>query len=330
MDFDRPHLADEDVLAAAGLFERSTPTGMRDISGNPNQTLVLTFADRPPLALRVCNNGYTSPAHLRLEVDVLRHLESAGFSHAPTLVAGLNGRDIQHWGRYRVIAMTALPGRPPTTDSISPHFCRQLGAVLARLTSALAVFAGRPPATEAFHARSLLQATGLEKNARTTGWTGEFGWIVDAWRDADAVLLDLADANSLIHADIWPPNVLQSGPDLIAIVDFDDMAIGPPVVDLVSALSEFAMFRPDLHINEPNARALLTAYRQVRPISAREWDAARATMIALYASWVSQDALHGVPYDDTAVYVERLKLLVDPRTAATLQRELYRLFATTS
>jgi len=326
MKFDRPHLQEDEIHQVAALFEPSPPSAFRDISGNPNQTFLINFASGRDLIIRVCNNGHTSAPHLLLEVDVLRHLESVRFPHAPRLVAGLDGQDIQTFGRYRVIAMDRVPGQPPTTRSITTRFCRQLGKAVAELANTLVGFAGRLPADESFHARADGLVPELNAVAQAAGWAVRLDWVVDAWRQADDALTSLDATQTLIHADIWPPNVLQAEDDFTALIDFDDMALGPAVIDLASALSEFTMFDPSLTINGQNALALLDGYLQSRPVSAQERAAVLPSLIALYAMWVAQDALHGVSYADTAVYIERLKLLVDPGHAEEFRQRLDRLF----
>ena len=45
---------------------------------------------------------------------------------------------------------------------------------------------------------------------------------------------------AVTHTDVWPPNMIatESG---VTLVDFDDVAFGPPTLDLASALAELAI-----------------------------------------------------------------------------------------
>ena len=121
----------------------------------------------------------------------------------------------------------------------------------------------------------------------------------------DAGFSELAPA----HTDIWPQNLIL-GMDRWWVIDFDDMALASPQLDIGSTLSELAIL-DDGTIDYGAAANLLRGYGQSDPqgLNAVAHSKLTSVILGLYASWIACDMRHNLPFKSFAKYYKRLKAL---------------------
>ncbi|MCF7689544.1 MAG: phosphotransferase [Cephaloticoccus sp.] len=101
---------------------------------------------------------------------------------------------------------------------------------------------------------------------------------------------------AVIHGDFHPGNVRFRGPEVVALYDFDYLAVQARVRDVVDALMFFASdrpapFQPDdirsltqpFKPNVSAARDLLAGYQSIRPLTNAEW---QALPLLLRSRWI--------------------------------------------
>jgi Ser/Thr protein kinase RdoA (MazF antagonist) len=81
----------------------------------------------------------------------------------------------------------------------------------------------------------------------------------------------------IVHGDWHPGNLLFSGRDIVAVVDFDAMRVSPPETDLANGMLQFSIIgeKPDprdwpAHVDEEKLYAFLAGYRDVKRLSTRK------------------------------------------------------------
>src|SRR5688500_4305824 len=90
--FDKPIVSPSDFDELAHKFLlRPIAARSRFLGGVPNVTIAVG-SDEQQLAVRICNNGYTSVRHLELELSALDYLAREGFNLVPRLVVGVDER----------------------------------------------------------------------------------------------------------------------------------------------------------------------------------------------------------------------------------------------
>ena len=108
----------------------------------------------------------------------------------------------------------------------------ELGRLLARVHGVGALHPPRdrieigPRRSSAEHARRI-----LESDFGRPGLRAEYGQVVQEVLDRIAPLFDGAELIR-IHGDLHANNILQRPGEPLRLIDFDDMALGPPVQDL--------------------------------------------------------------------------------------------------
>lgn len=331
MEFDRPTIQPGQLREIAARYGLAEPLEIEYLGGIPNVTYRVASPEHA-LAIRVCNNGYTSPEHLRCELGVLSYLRDNGFDLSPVPMPGTDGELVQHWQGYRVVATRFIEGVAGDRIPLGPPQCTQVGAAVAWLGTTLAGLDHGLPASESFRARSVRLLDEIAGRARALGWPGDLDGVPAQFGRA-MLALEYAGPTGwypAIHADIWPPNTIYRDGTLAGLIDFDDLSCGPAVLDIAAVICEFA-FPEWNRLDAPLAEAALAGFRAAGgvlgppgggsvggPPGASAGDVLGNAIEALCASWLGANALHGVRYAESRSLRERLALLADPTGRAEL------------
>lgn len=321
--FSRPHIEEEDFAEIASLFgarclERWPVTG-----GMPNVTFK-AYTSNGALAVRVCNVGYTTRQHLDFELEVLRYLESVGFKKCPRIVPGRDGNEIQWWRHYPVIAMRFVDGERLETLSLNSSLVTAAGQTVGELTLALGGMRPVLRLMESYQYRSQRLLKHMRSVVGAIGWPVDLDFIDYMWERESEVLIGGRLLAELVvsHTDVWPPNMIVTDRGVI-LVDFDDVALAPPTLDLASALSEFAV--DDLGAADMRRMsAMLKGYinDESLPLTAKDLDEVVAGICCSYVTWLACDASHGLKFQESGHYYSRLKRLADQDVYLELRSRL--------
>lgn len=196
-------------------------------------------------------------------LSLMEHLAAHGVP-CPIPVRALDGASLGVLAGRPAAVVTFLPGLWPRRPT-SAH-CAAVGASLARLHLAAADF------------------TGLRANALSlSGWRA---LLADCRAGGALIAPELADelehelcqleaawpdtlARGIIHADLFPDNVLFEGERLSGIIDFYFACQDLLAYDLAICLNAWC-FEPDGSFNVTKARWMLRGYDQQRTLSAEE------------------------------------------------------------
>jgi homoserine kinase type II len=192
-----------------------------------------------------------------------------------------------------------------------PVHCQAVGGALARLHEATAGFAQVRP--------NALGPAGWRELANTTS-----GHADDVQPDLRALIGNtLADLErdwprhlpgGVIHADLFPDNVLFMGENVSGLIDFYFACNDMPAYDLAITLGSWC-FETDGSFNVTKARALIAGYRAQRPLNDAEIGAMpllmrgaalRFLLTRLY-DWLNPDPAALVRPKDPREYARRLR-----------------------
>ena len=210
------------------------------------------------------------PAELPYFLGLMEHLAAHGLP-CPLPVHGRDGAALRHLAGRPAAICTFLPGVWPRR--VRPEHCAPLGQALARLHAAGAGFgmarpnalgpAGWPPLLVRCRATGDSVQAGLvaQLDAALAG-------ILEAWPAPDAL------PAGQIHADLFPDNVFflddaDHRPRVSGLIDFYFACTDLLAYDIAVCLNAWC-FEADGGFNVTKARALLTAYQGVRPLSPAE------------------------------------------------------------
>ena len=206
-------------------------------------------------------------ADLPFFLGLLDHLSAKG-SPVPRTIHDRAGAAYRMVGGKAVALIEFLPG--VSVDAPSAAQARAVGGALAGLHLDAADFPGeRPNAMDLAHSRELFAGCG-DDGLRSIDpdlpglVADEITYLSANWpRDLP---------RSVIHADLFPDNVLLLGDKVCGLIDFyfactDLTAYDLAVTHAAWCFAKDGAFRPDV------SAALVAGYAKRRPLSAEEWHA---------------------------------------------------------
>ncbi|WP_457965964.1 phosphotransferase [Arthrobacter sp. D1-29] len=210
-------------------------------------------------------------ARFAAAADLIQELHQQGVPVAPPL-ASVDGQHRVVIGSVSVSVQPRIDGE--LLDITADTAIRNAGACLARLHGALAM-------QRDIRLTELGRFTGgsLDLRRRVETWLQreDTGRAPDASAGLRRQIESLPPIDSepqLIHNDYRASNILTAGSEVIAVLDFDEVALDYPVSDLANACvllgTRFTLWQP----TPDKARvALLDGYESVQPLSRleRQW-----------------------------------------------------------
>lgn len=246
-------LADYDIGSAVAF------RGIAEGVENSNYSLRTTAGDY----ILTLYEKRVDPDELPWFLGLMEHLASRDFV-CPQPVRGRDGQALRHLAGRHAAITTFLPGVWPRRVRV--EHCGPVGEALAALHLAGADYA--PTRRNALGPHGW---TPLWERCRSHADGVQPGLAADL----DAALSDILAAwpSGLpvghIHADMFPDNVFFLEGRLSGVIDFYFAATDTLAYDVAVCLNAWC-FEADFSFNVTKARALLTAYQAVRPLSAQE------------------------------------------------------------
>jgi Ser/Thr protein kinase RdoA (MazF antagonist) len=209
-----------------------------------------------PWVVRVCREDAPVPVHasgepgrpattmldwLMARAGTLDCLEAAGYP-APRVIRTHSGDPVGLDGAWLTLATSFVEG-PVIRPSLAQ--LRMLGAALGRL-HALDV-AGEPgggpagkPGRASWYPEVAIPATLARLDAVEALVPEELRDLYAQLRQTGlAVQAALSSLpRGVVHGDAWPANAVQSGPDMVTLIDWETGGLGLPVLDLGTCLIE--------------------------------------------------------------------------------------------
>ena len=258
-------VSDEDLGAFLAAYDLGTVLSFKGIAEGVENSNFLLRTARDSYILTLYEKR-VAPADLPFFLGLMEHLAAKGID-CPTPIHGRDGAALRSLCGRPAVIVTFLEGLWP--KRILPEHCRALGEAMARMHLAGADFGitrandlsveGWRPLLESCAERAHEVEPGLAEDL-----AGELDHLEARWpRDLPA---------GVIHADLFPDNVFFLQGRLSGIIDFYFACNDAFAYDLAVCLNAWC-FERDNAFNVTKARALLQAYRKVRPFSAAELEA---------------------------------------------------------
>lgn len=312
MDFNKPAVSPEDVKVIMSSYPFGEVLECQNLGGIPNTTYKVVTKQRA-IAARVYSHGQSSLDHIKLELEVLQHLTASNFK-SPHLLIGTNEQILQQWSGYWVCASEYIPGITADKLQLTPKLVGNVGQLVASFEKAMKSFKiDSIPLPETFIEKGTTVLSSLGPAVAKRGLCVDVGSVVTQWEQASgAFIKHAADLHSnIIHADIWPPNVICQEEEIAGLVDFDDCCWGATIIDVALSLMEFSMFQ-DIVLDEDLAVPFLVNYfRSGGTISPLEESLIVRAMEMACAMWFTYEAIEAPVFEEAEVYLRRLDMLRD-------------------
>lgn len=293
-----------ELFASHGL----TAVGVTPMSGGIiNTNIRVDCTDRPYL-LRVYQADRNAE-EIEFELSTLRRLADAGMPVQQPVADGLRPASLD--GRLGTI-LTFIEGEVMEETEISPAVGRQMGRTLGEMQNALAGFvpAGRKERCDVDFIDNLVRESVSLLDA---GGEQPFGArIASAWERARKPFLADELPLGVVHADLYPGNVIMRHGTVVGVIDFDDAYHGTQFFDVAIAAMEFA-FRGDTDLDVEIVREFVSAYEAVRSTvdDTMLVDAMLVNCFRFFCYTLPLTTEAGDPAE-TNVYARRIALFDDP------------------
>jgi homoserine kinase type II len=199
-------------------------------------------------------------------LELMEHLATHGLS-CPLPVKTRNGTILGRLAGRPAVIVTFIEG--VSSRKPSAKQCAALGGALARLHAAGGDFAQSRANTLSIEAwPGLFEAARTRADEVQTGLSrfiaDELAALAPVWPH------DLP--SGIIHADLFPDNVLFLGENVSGLIDFYFACTDFYAYDLVICLNAWC-FEPDGSFNVTKGAALVNAYEKLRPLTPNEFAA---------------------------------------------------------
>lgn len=252
-------VSDEELSHFLAQYDLGAPLSFKGIAEGVENTNYLLHAERGHFILTLYEKR-TKLDDLPFFLGLMRHLSAKGV-HCPTPVIDRSGQSLKRLAGRPAALLTFLDGvsvRRPSADH-----CATVGAALAHLHAASADYpASRPNALTVGGWRPLVESVGERADEVALGLAedleDEILFLERHWPSALP--------SGVIHADLFPNNVLFIDKKVSGLIDFYFAASDAYVYDLAICLNAWCFEADHASLNITKAKALLASYCAVRPL----------------------------------------------------------------
>ena len=297
------------LLAQYAIGKRRALTGITQGVENTNYRLETDLEnDREGIYILTIYEKRVKEADLPFFLGLKKHLAAKGYP-CPSPIADREGKILQKIQGKPMAIVSFLDG----TDSPAPttEQCEKAGAILARLHLDAKDFTIPRPNALGQHAwAGLFNACGDAANHLENGLGAQIQkWLDDiqnAWRH------DLPQG--VIHADLFPDNVLFSNHEISGVIDFYFACQDMYAYDVAITINAWC-FDDKMRFCHDRYKAMLKGYTDLRPLNDAEQNALpilakgaamRFFLTRLY-DWINTPADAQVKPHDPQDYLARLR-----------------------
>ncbi|HMO04514.1 MAG TPA: serine/threonine protein kinase [Kiritimatiellia bacterium] len=286
---DFSHLTPDHVIEhVESVIGRRCTNLCRQLNSYINRVYEVQAEDGDWLIIKFYRPGRWSRAALQDEVDFLRELATAEVPVVTPIFHGDVGLHTDAHGVHFAL-FPRIGGRPLVEPP--PERWIELGRLLARLHEVGA--RAEPRDRISLHPE---ESTADHLDVLLDGPFFPYESLRDEYEDAAWDIVDLIapcfdDAEMIrIHGDCHPQNILDRPDEPLRLIDFDDMAVGPPIQDVWMLLPD----RPEQARTEFNLfREGYETFRDLPPESLRLVEPLRAMRFIHYTAWCARQKADG-------------------------------------
>lgn len=300
-------VSDEDVATFVAEYDIGRVLALKGIAEGVENSNYLLVTEAGQFILTLYEKRVRE-ADLPFFLGLMEHLSQRGLA-CPLPVHGRDGMALRRLRGRPAAVVSFLRGLSPRRPHAS--HCAGVGRVLAQLHQAGEGFTlSRPNDLSVAGWRDLLEKTAAGADSVKPGLADALSAEIDhlerEWPD------DLS--SGVIHADLFPDNVLFEGNRVSGVIDFYFACTDAFAYDLAVCLNAWC-FEADRQFNVTKARQFLRGYRDVRPLPAAEiaalpllarGAALRFLMTRLY-DWLNTPADAFVRRKDPLEYWDKLR-----------------------
>jgi len=256
---------DDELNTFINTYDIGAVTSCKGIAEGVENTNYLLKTDQDDFILTLYEKR-VDREDLPFFIGLMEHLAAKGIA-CPTPIKDREGRVLRELSGRPCALISFLQGmwvRRPL-----PNHCAELGRAMAGMHLATADYAGsRKNSLSVTDWRPLFEQSKSRADSVQSGLAAEIeeelGKLEAEWPHGLP--------QGIVHADLFPNNVFFIGDKLSGIIDYYFACTDALVYDIAICLNAWC-FEQDGAFNTTKARAMLSAYQEIRPLSQAEFDA---------------------------------------------------------
>ncbi len=256
---------DDELNTFIATYDIGTVTSCKGIAEGVENTNYLLKTDQNDFILTLYEKR-VDRKDLPFFINLMEHLAASNIA-CPTPIRDRKGRVLRELAGRPCALISFLQGmwvRRPL-----PNHCAELGKALAQLHLATLKFQGAR-----MNSLSLKDWRPLFEQSKSQADSVQAGLVDEIEQELTRLEMQWPQGlpQGIIHADLFPNNVFFIGDKLSGIIDYYFACTDALVYDIAICLNAWC-FEQDGAFNITKARAMLSAYQAVRPLSQAEFDA---------------------------------------------------------
>ena len=300
-------ISDDELAALLARYDLGTLLSFQGIAEGVENSNYLLRTDKENYILTLYEKR-TNEEDLPFFMGLMEHLAKAGII-CPAPIYDNQGQILQKVAGRPAALVSFLDGVSHNVPNTAQ--CKELGRVLAKMHLATASFdmkrqnALGPEGWQPLLSSIEPQETQLPDNLKQLAQDSLLRILSDWPKDLPA---------GVIHADLFPNNVMFIGDELTGVIDFYFACTDALAYDLSICLNSWC-FEQDGSFNITKSAAMIEGYQSIRPLSATEIDAlpvlcrgsAMRFFLTRFYDWINTPADAFVKPHDPMEYWAKLR-----------------------
>jgi len=212
------------------------------------------------LVIKAYAHGQSTPEKIEKEVAAVETFRAHGVC-VPSFVIGLDGKILQEYDGFTVVATKFEKGSLLSKSRLTPATYFAVGALTARVELAAAKIPVANYPCKSFADEFADVSTNWKYKFDLTTYNAHLETVKNI-----IARLDAAPRKVFLHRDIWPENLIARPNGDLLLLDFNDWSIGAPEIELANTLLQFGAYKrgrlaPDFDLTA--LREIMRGYRSV-------------------------------------------------------------------
>ncbi|MFC1780283.1 phosphotransferase [Patescibacteria group bacterium] len=311
MDFKKANFSHKEVKKILSLYPLNFKNPqISNLSGIANNNYRVKDNDLD-IAIKVYSHGQSDEEKVKQEVEAIKLFEKSGIK-VPSLIDGKNGKTLQKYSGFNIAAAYFIEGEVFDTIEFTNDRMFEVGKIVAEIEKVAETID-----VSKFKCMNLLEefqyvSKNLDKEIAKRKYNFDLTQYKNNLELVNKIIKKLDESNNkqFLHKDIWPWNLINS-PKGIYILDFNDWAIGSPIIEVSVALLEFSMFKSK-DFNVKVAKNIIDGYKSVKELSFTPEELWETILFICYL-YFPYNVIQADDVFESEIYLKRIDTLLQNR-----------------
>jgi Ser/Thr protein kinase RdoA (MazF antagonist) len=309
MDFRKANFSHQEVLEILNSYyqidvSQAVSVPLNGIANNNYRV----SSDDYDIVLKAYSHGQSDRQKILKEIEAVELFQTKGVS-APPFIKGTNDQILQEHAGFYLVATKFIDGNLFDGLDFTPSRMQSVG----RLTATVELAAKQLDISNFPYISFRQEFDDVSHNLISEIKKRNYQFNLDTYHHIrpliDSIIkkLDLYQPKQFLHKDIWPWNIIET-PNQLYLLDFNDWAIGHPIIELSVPLLEFSMFKSDT-FNHEIAGNILAGYTAIKPLTYSPTDLWE-TMVFISYLYFAYNVIQADDPFESEIYLKRLDTLM--------------------